>query len=264
MSTISASRRRGNPLRRHNPLAPPSQGGRVIEENCTRGQSLLPLEIRKRVVHACRSMKMSRDTFETFASLYIASPRRLREWASSPLTIGRAASEKLFVFQFDRAILEALDHNERCGDDTAALVSRCPNPHHAAATTDRWKKMFGIEEYGRDMWIGDVFAVDALARHSSRVELSIHCPRDDDEPRPFVRPLPEVEETAERNGGLLCIGREVNQQVYILLPDGRHGRVMVTTVRGNKVRLGFDFPRDIKVMRSELLRPTISTAPGMV
>jgi carbon storage regulator CsrA len=52
--------------------------------------------------------------------------------------------------------------------------------------------------------------------------------------------------------GMLCLGRFEWQSVVITLPDGRRGTVTVTEIRGGQAKLGFDLPRDCKVLRQEI------------
>lgn len=52
---------------------------------------------------------------------------------------------------------------------------------------------------------------------------------------------------------MLVLSRRVNESVAITMPNGMVGRVMVVEVRpGGKVRLGFDFPRETPIHRSEI------------
>lgn len=65
-----------------------------------------------------------------------------------------------------------------------------------------------------------------------------------------------------RNGGniLLVLSRKVGRETIVTLPDGRRGRVVIVEIRGDKARVGFDFPDDVKVHRSEV-QDAIDTTP---
>lgn len=47
---------------------------------------------------------------------------------------------------------------------------------------------------------------------------------------------------------MLVLSRKTNEVICI----GENIRVMVIEIRGDKVRLGIDAPKDVKVLRSEL------------
>jgi carbon storage regulator CsrA len=52
---------------------------------------------------------------------------------------------------------------------------------------------------------------------------------------------------------MLVLSRKRNESVEIHGPDGRLlGTVQVADIRGDKVRLGFTFPKEIGVHRSEI------------
>lgn len=51
----------------------------------------------------------------------------------------------------------------------------------------------------------------------------------------------------------LTLTRKVDEKVILLLPDGRRAEVWVNEIRRNQVRVSFDAPRDIKILREELL-----------
>jgi len=50
---------------------------------------------------------------------------------------------------------------------------------------------------------------------------------------------------------MLIIGRKVDESIVI---DGNI-KIMVTSIRGNQVRIGIDAPREVEVMREELIDP---------
>jgi carbon storage regulator len=51
---------------------------------------------------------------------------------------------------------------------------------------------------------------------------------------------------------MLCLQRREDETVVLGLPDGREIRVMVTEIRGEKVKLGFEAPKDVTVHRQEI------------
>jgi carbon storage regulator len=57
---------------------------------------------------------------------------------------------------------------------------------------------------------------------------------------------------------MLILRRKIGERIVI---DGRI-EVTVLQVRGGKVRLGFSAPRDVRVMREEVLRPESANAPA--
>ena len=50
---------------------------------------------------------------------------------------------------------------------------------------------------------------------------------------------------------MLLLTRDLREEVIVTLPDGRRGRVVLCELRPGKARLGFDFPNDVGVHRSE-------------
>ncbi len=52
---------------------------------------------------------------------------------------------------------------------------------------------------------------------------------------------------------MLILSRKVGEKVEIKLPDGRSVMVLVSRLNDHQVRLGFQAPRDITIMRSELV-----------
>lgn len=51
---------------------------------------------------------------------------------------------------------------------------------------------------------------------------------------------------------MLCIGRKIDQDTIIDLPDGRTMTVKVVRVKNGFVRLGFTAPPDVTIRRAEL------------
>lgn len=51
---------------------------------------------------------------------------------------------------------------------------------------------------------------------------------------------------------MLALTRRINEEVVIGDPDHPLGVIRVVSVHGDKVRLSFDFPRDVKINRREL------------
>lgn len=48
---------------------------------------------------------------------------------------------------------------------------------------------------------------------------------------------------------MLCLSQRVSEKVIIKLPDGREMVIMVIALRGDRVRIGYDAPRDIDIVR---------------
>lgn len=51
---------------------------------------------------------------------------------------------------------------------------------------------------------------------------------------------------------MLCLSRHPNEEIYIELPDGTIIKIMQVEIRGNKSRLGFTAPNNIKIHRKEV------------
>lgn len=63
-------------------------------------------------------------------------------------------------------------------------------------------------------------------------------------PRPKTRPK-----------GMLVISMHRDEETALRQPDGTEvGRVVLVDIRGNKVRVGFQFPKEMKVVGPHLLR----------
>jgi carbon storage regulator len=52
---------------------------------------------------------------------------------------------------------------------------------------------------------------------------------------------------------MLVLSRGEDERLLLTLPDGRTVTVLVVAVGRGRVRLGVDAPRDVKVLRAELL-----------
>lgn len=62
---------------------------------------------------------------------------------------------------------------------------------------------------------------------------------------------------------MLALTRRVGEEVVIGDPNAPLGRIRVVDVHGDKVRLAFDFPRDIEINRKELAdEKRNASAPG--
>lgn len=51
---------------------------------------------------------------------------------------------------------------------------------------------------------------------------------------------------------MLVLSRQQSEEIVVTLPDGRRGVISVAEIRGDKVRLGIDFPKDVGVNRREV------------
>ncbi len=56
---------------------------------------------------------------------------------------------------------------------------------------------------------------------------------------------------------MLSLGRTVGQRIFI----GDDIKITVLSIRGSKVRLGFDLPRSITVLREEVAKRQINVKP---
>ena len=52
---------------------------------------------------------------------------------------------------------------------------------------------------------------------------------------------------------MLVLTRKVDESLTLTLPDGSVIVITLTEVRGDNVRIGIDAPRDVTVLRSELI-----------
>lgn len=68
--------------------------------------------------------------------------------------------------------------------------------------------------------------------------------------------------TTPRRTAMLVLTRKADQKVYVTLPDGREAWVKVIDIDGGKVRLGFEFPPDVLIMRDDATVRTPRTGKG--
>ncbi len=54
---------------------------------------------------------------------------------------------------------------------------------------------------------------------------------------------------------MLVLSREQDQSIMLLLPDGQRITVLVTELKGSRVKLGFTCPNEVKVLRPEAASP---------
>lgn len=60
---------------------------------------------------------------------------------------------------------------------------------------------------------------------------------------------------------MLALTRRVGEEVVIGDPHNPLGRIRVVDVHGDKVRLAFDFPREVEINRRELADEKIRDTP---
>lgn len=51
---------------------------------------------------------------------------------------------------------------------------------------------------------------------------------------------------------MLVLTRQKNEEIVVTFPDGRRGIIGVVEIRGDKVRLGIEFPKDVEINRREV------------
>jgi len=61
---------------------------------------------------------------------------------------------------------------------------------------------------------------------------------------------------------MLALTRRINEEVVIGDPDNPLGVIRVVSVHGDKVRLSFDFPREVEINRRELADLKRKTVDG--
>lgn len=58
---------------------------------------------------------------------------------------------------------------------------------------------------------------------------------------------------------MLCLARKVGEKIVI--GEGRDQVILtIVEVKGQQIRLGFEAPRHVKIMRSELVMPQLTTS----
>lgn len=60
---------------------------------------------------------------------------------------------------------------------------------------------------------------------------------------------------------MLAISRKVGETIVVGDPRSPIGRIRVVAVHGDKVRLSFDFPREISIYRQELADAIVAGKP---
>ena len=57
---------------------------------------------------------------------------------------------------------------------------------------------------------------------------------------------------------MLVLERGVDGEVMLYLPDGTRVTVMVVRINGDKIRLGFKAPQNIRILRAEIIGKSFS------
>lgn len=63
---------------------------------------------------------------------------------------------------------------------------------------------------------------------------------------------------------MLVISRREGEEVVIGEPGNPIGRVRISRIKGDRVRLAFDFPREIEVHRREVADQILASKPPVV
>ncbi len=63
---------------------------------------------------------------------------------------------------------------------------------------------------------------------------------------------------------MLVISRREGEEVVIGEPGSPIGRVRIARIKGDRVRLAFDFPREIEVHRREVADQILASKPPVV
>lgn len=63
---------------------------------------------------------------------------------------------------------------------------------------------------------------------------------------------------------MLVITRREGEEVVIGDPAKPYGRIRIAAVKGDRVRIAFDFPREIEVHRSEVAEQILSNKPSVI
>lgn len=68
--------------------------------------------------------------------------------------------------------------------------------------------------------------------------------------------------TITEDRSMLVLSRTRGAETYLTLPDGRTCKVTVLDIDQGKVRLGFEFPPDVLIMRDDAAVRTPRTGKG--
>ena len=63
---------------------------------------------------------------------------------------------------------------------------------------------------------------------------------------------------------MLVISRREGEEVVIGDPASPYGVVRIASIKGDRVRLAFDFPREIQVHRREVAQQILASKPSIV
>ena len=63
---------------------------------------------------------------------------------------------------------------------------------------------------------------------------------------------------------MLVISRWEGEEVVIGDPASPYGVVRIASIKGDRVRLAFDFPREIQVHRREVAKQILASKPSIV
>ena len=63
---------------------------------------------------------------------------------------------------------------------------------------------------------------------------------------------------------MLVISRREGEEVVIGDPASPYGVVRIASIKGDRVRLAFDFPREIQVHRREVAQQILDAKPSVV
>jgi len=59
---------------------------------------------------------------------------------------------------------------------------------------------------------------------------------------------------------MLILSRKKEETIVVTLPDGTEISIMIVDLRGDRVRLGIEAPKDFKILRKEIIgnEPTVT------
>lgn len=63
---------------------------------------------------------------------------------------------------------------------------------------------------------------------------------------------------------MLVITRREGEEVVIGDPTSPHGVVRIASIKGDRVRIAFDFPRDVEVHRREVAEQILEDKPQVI